>query len=195
MRILVRLFFAPLKGRRKDAASPCPSSFWIVFAANQKTGGEKLKTKYFVWEDVECDGINPNWQELTGREFLALVRSAKVAGRYFVKLENAHDGTATVIEATRASYLAWKKEENHREYLKGFEDGISAFSYHSADSDDGGCGEGLEPPAYWFVGWFCAFLHVPARDKTILIMCFCCVSFSRPYPHIPYFFRTDLTKT
>lgn len=100
-----------------------------------------MKTTYLVWEDPTCDGINPNWQELTGQEFLAFVRSAKAAGRYFVKLENAQDGTVTVIEATRASYLAWRKEENHRKYLEGLEKDMSTFSYHSVDSDAGGCGE------------------------------------------------------
>ena len=100
-----------------------------------------MKTTYLVWEDPSCDGINPNWRELTGQEFLAFVRSAEAAGRHFVKLKNAQDGNATVIEATRASYLAWKKEENHREYLKACAEGIPVISYHESEADGSGNGE------------------------------------------------------
>lgn len=102
-----------------------------------------MKTTYLVWEDPSCEGINPNWRELTGQEFLAFVRSAEAAGRYFVKLENAHDGTATVIEATRASYLAWRREKRHREYLKACAEGVPTFSYHALEAAGGSYGEEL----------------------------------------------------
>lgn len=102
-----------------------------------------MKTTYLVWKDPACDGINPSWRELAGQEFLALVRSAEAAGRYFVKLENAEDGTATVIEATRASYLAWRKEKRRHEYLQTCAEGKPAVSYHALDSDSGECGEEL----------------------------------------------------
>lgn len=102
-----------------------------------------MKNTYLVWENPACKSINPIWRELNGQEFLALVRSTEVAGRYFVKLGNAQDGTAIVIEATRASYLAWKKEKNHSEYLKSCAESTSTFSYHEGDSAEGGCGEEL----------------------------------------------------
>ena len=102
-----------------------------------------MKTTYLVWEDPACDGINPNWLELAGPEFLALVRSAKASGRYFVKLDNAQDGIATIIEATRPSYLAWKKENNHRAYLKTCAEGKHTVSYQALESDCDSYGEEL----------------------------------------------------
>ena len=100
-----------------------------------------MKTTYLVWEDPTCDGINPNWPELTRLEFLTLVRSAEAAGRYFVKLENAQDGTVTVIEATRASYLVWKQEKNHSDYLRICAEGKPTVSYHALRSDGRSYGE------------------------------------------------------
>lgn len=102
-----------------------------------------MKTTYLVWEDPSCEGINPSWQELNGQEFLALVRSAEAVGRYFVKLESIQKDTAIVIEATRASYLAWKKEKNHREYLESCAKGKTTFSYHAMEADGSSYGEEL----------------------------------------------------
>lgn len=107
-----------------------------------------MKTTYLVWKNPTRDGINPSWRELSGQEFLALVRSAEVTGRYFVKLENAEDGTAIIIESTRASYLAWKKEKRRREYLKACAGGKPAISYHALALDGGcSCEELLEDKA------------------------------------------------
>lgn len=102
-----------------------------------------MKTTYFVWEDPSCEGISPNWLELSGQEFLALVRSAEAVGRYFVKMEDAQEGTATVIEATRASYLAWKKDKNRQVYLKACAKAKPTVSYHALVSDGGVYGEEL----------------------------------------------------
>lgn len=100
-----------------------------------------MKTIYLVWENPACNGINPIWKELAGQEFLALVRSAEAAGRFFIKLENAQDGTAIVIEATEASYLAWRKEKRHREYLENCAEDIHIVSYHALKADGGYYGE------------------------------------------------------
>ena len=39
---------------------------------------ERMKTTYLIWKDPSCAGINPEWQELTGQEFYALVKSPDV---------------------------------------------------------------------------------------------------------------------
>ena len=90
-----------------------------------------MKTTYYAWENPDCNGIDPIWVELSGLEFLALVRSAESKGRYFIKLENDQNGTATIIESTATSYLAWKKEKNRREYLKRCAEGKPTVSYHA----------------------------------------------------------------
>lgn len=106
-----------------------------------------MKTTYLVWQNPACNGINPSWQELTGQEFLALVRSAEAAGRYFVKIGNAEDGDITVLEATRANYLAWRKEKRRHEYLKTCAAEKPTVSYHALDSDGGYGEEMLEDEA------------------------------------------------
>ena len=104
-----------------------------------------MKT-YLVWKDPSCNGINPDWQEITGQEFLALVRSPESKGRHFVKLfsENA-DGSdgCFVMESTKAEYLKWKKEKRHREYLRDSNPGYTQISYHAIETEDGCYGEEL----------------------------------------------------
>ena len=121
--------------------SRSPPLFDLSSSKNRKAEERKLKTTYLVWEDPTCDGINPSWQELAGQEYLTFVRSGKAAGRYFVKLENNEDNTAIVMEATRANFLAWRKEKNHRAYLNTCAKGKIIFPYHALDSDSGGYGE------------------------------------------------------
>lgn len=74
-----------------------------------------MKTIYLIWKDLSCGGVNPDWQEITGQEFYALVDSVEAKERYFIKLPSSHangsDG-AIVMEATKSDYLNWKSEKN-----------------------------------------------------------------------------------
>ena len=105
-----------------------------------------MKTTYLVWKDRSCNGINPAWQEITGQEFLALVRSPESNERYFVKLfsesTDGRDG-CFVMESTKTEYLKWKKEKRHREYLRDSNPGYTQISYHALESNDSYYGEEL----------------------------------------------------
>jgi hypothetical protein len=105
-----------------------------------------MKTTYLVWKDPASDGANPDWQELTGQEFLALVRSDEGKGRYFVRLDstapNAADG-AMVMEATKAYFDEWKREKNRSAYMRGLSKDFTTLSYHCLETDDGSYGEEL----------------------------------------------------
>ena len=105
-----------------------------------------MKTTYLVWKDPFCNGIDPDWQELSGREFYAFVRSPEAQGRYFVRLESTEpDGSdgCIVLEATQAYYTAWRQEQNHSNYLRRENKGIEILSYHALEGDDGAYGEEL----------------------------------------------------
>jgi len=105
-----------------------------------------MRTTYLVWKQPLCNGSAPEWQEITGQEFLALVRSADGAGRYFIKLPgHTEDGSdsAIVLETTRADYLEWKREKNRADYLRNLAKGFNTVSYHSLESEDGSYGEEL----------------------------------------------------
>jgi len=98
-----------------------------------------MKTIYLVWKDPACNGVSPDWMQLTGKEFLELVRSAKGKNRHFIKLHNpdyeAND-CQIVIEATKAAYADWKKEKNHADYLKKHNTGWRVISYHAMVKPD-----------------------------------------------------------
>lgn len=107
-----------------------------------------MKTTYWVWKDPFCNGVNTDWQELTGREFLTLVRSPEKQGRYFIRLGSSEfDGSdgAVVMETTEAAYTAWKQEKNHTDYLRNVAKGTSTVSYHALESEDCTFGEELLP--------------------------------------------------
>jgi len=105
-----------------------------------------MKTTYLVWKDPFCNGVNPDWQEIRGQEFLALVRSPEHKGRRFIRLSGAGGGSGDgdiVMEATKEQYEAWKKEKNHADYLRRCNRGFSIVSYHALESNDGIGGEEL----------------------------------------------------
>jgi hypothetical protein len=105
-----------------------------------------MKTTYLVWKDPNCGGVNVEWQEITGQEFLALVRSLEKGARHFIKLwscsEDSGDG-AIVMEATIEQYREWKKGKRHREYLRDSNPGYQIVSYHAMETADGCFGEEL----------------------------------------------------
>jgi len=105
-----------------------------------------MKTTYLVWKDPSCNGINPDWQELSGKEFLALVRSDEGRRRHFIRLDsiepNGADG-AIVMEATQVVYADWKREKNRNDYLNRVNGEYTIVSYYALEGDDGSYGEEL----------------------------------------------------
>jgi len=99
-----------------------------------------MKTTYLIWKSSPNEGVAPDWQEITGKEFLALVRSPQGKGRHFIKLPSTDpDGKdgAVVMETTRANYLDWKREKNRADYLRTCGKDTTVVSYHAMESDDG----------------------------------------------------------
>jgi DNA-directed RNA polymerase specialized sigma24 family protein len=100
----------------------------------------------FIWADPSCNGINPEWQQLTGREYFAIKDSLKCAGRDIAELKSTErDGSDGIIfiEATKAIYDEVRKETNHSDYLRREEEksGFKNIPYETlgtADTDYNG---------------------------------------------------------
>jgi hypothetical protein len=108
-----------------------------------------MKTIYLIWKNPLCKGIRPEWREITGKEFLSLVRSPEGKKRYFIRLLNTDDSSndsVIVMETTKIQYLDWKREKNHADYLRNYAKGITLTFYHEMESDEDECyGEELIP--------------------------------------------------
>jgi len=103
-----------------------------------------LKTTYLVWKNPSCDGINPDWLEITGRAFYALVNSPEGKKRHFIKLDSSsEDDGRIVLEATENEYRKWRKEQHRREYLRNVDPGYTQISYHALEAEDCCHGEEL----------------------------------------------------
>ena len=103
-----------------------------------------MKTTYLAWKNPSCNGINPDWQEITGREFYTLVNSPNGKDRCFIKLESvSKDDGVIFMEATKSEYRKWRKEKDHSDYIReGNQDkGYQTISYHAFEMEDGCYGE------------------------------------------------------
>ena len=99
-----------------------------------------MKTTYLVWKDPSCNGINPDWQEITGQEFYALVNTPENKERRFIKLNSAsEDGSdgEIVMESTETAYIAWRKEKRHKQHLRDTDPGYQIVSYHATETENG----------------------------------------------------------
>jgi hypothetical protein len=80
-----------------------------------------LKKIYLIWKDPAANTGRREWVQLTGREFYGFVRSPEAKGRYFIRLsavsEHCRDGMI-IIEASRAEYMEWRREQDHSAYLR-----------------------------------------------------------------------------
>lgn len=73
-----------------------------------------MSKKYFRWKDPSCNGINPEWIEMRGREFFEFKKNAANKNRYFVKVGDGLDADFDVIylEATKSEYDKWNAEHS-----------------------------------------------------------------------------------
>jgi DNA-directed RNA polymerase specialized sigma subunit len=101
-----------------------------------------MKTTYLAWKDPSCNGVNPDWQEISRSKFLLLVKSTEGKGRRFIRMGSTNgDGSdgIIVIEATETEYKVWLKEKRHRQHLRDCDPGYTLVSYHAIESEDEDC--------------------------------------------------------
>ena len=105
-----------------------------------------MKTTYLVWKNTSCNGINPDWQEISGQDFYTLVNSPEGKSRFFIKLDSADtesgDG-AIFMESSKTDYEKWRTEKNHSDYIgrQQRKSGYQVISYHAMETDDSYSGE------------------------------------------------------
>ena len=56
-----------------------------------------MSSQFYVWKDRNCNGIDPEWVQLTGREYFRFIKDPVNKGRCFVMLGNGGDSDAGVI--------------------------------------------------------------------------------------------------
>ena len=67
--------------------------------------------RYFIWKDANCNGIDPEWLEIKGKEFLEIVRDPENKRR-FIQWHDEDGECPDVVwyEVTNRDYLDYKKE-------------------------------------------------------------------------------------
>ena len=79
-----------------------------------------MANKYFIWKNPECNGINPEWIEITGTQFFSLEKNKSIK-RYFKRIDDGVEDGADVLilETTYEEYKDWhKKQESKRRKKK-----------------------------------------------------------------------------
>ena len=71
-----------------------------------------MSKQYFVWKDPGCNGIDPEWIEMTAREFFLFRRVPENKKRFFVTLDDGgcEEAGILIMEATKEHYNEWRKE-------------------------------------------------------------------------------------
>lgn len=89
-----------------------------------------MAKKYLVWKDRNCNGINPEWIEMTGEEFYAFISKDENKKRRFIVLNNriCEDADVIIMEANEEEFLQFQKEYDHAKYLHRFEKQVSFVS-------------------------------------------------------------------
>ncbi len=78
-----------------------------------------MSKKYYAWKNRECQGINPEWIELTGKEFVELCKANKdlpdEEKRWFYKLPGLEEGDDYLImECTYENFMKSEQERLQR---------------------------------------------------------------------------------
>ena len=105
-----------------------------------------MAKKYLVWKDRNCNGINPEWIEMTGEEFYAFISKDENKKRRFIVLNNriCEDADVIIMEANEEEYRKNKRKRNHEEYLDRYESQILFVSLSaSVYGDDSLCYEDI----------------------------------------------------
>ena len=72
--------------------------------------------RYFVWKDANCNGINPEWLEISGEEFMKLKENEPK--RRFIPCYDEDDPESDVFlyEATKENYNEWNRDQMRYHY-------------------------------------------------------------------------------
>lgn len=77
-----------------------------------------MSNKYFVWKDPNCNGVNPEWIQMTSKLFKAFISEPENAKRKFIRIPIDPDVRSKgcyVLETTPDGYRKWDADRR-REY-------------------------------------------------------------------------------
>ena len=91
------------------------------------------KKYYLVWKDETCNGVNPEWIFMTGKDFYKFIRKPENKKRYFMTLDDrvCKDADIITMECTKEKYQEWRVKKHHEEYLDKFEREYKFISINS----------------------------------------------------------------
>jgi len=74
-----------------------------------------MAKKYYRWKDENCNGINPEWVEMTGTEFYEFKKKDENKHRRFAEyIDEFSESDTIVLEVTRKKYNEWHSADNKR---------------------------------------------------------------------------------
>lgn len=77
-----------------------------------------MANQFFIWKDQNCNGVNPEWLEITGDEFYKLTNNKNNENRYFVRdyfnLDKIELGHFT-FEVTKEDFKKWDAARKRKE--------------------------------------------------------------------------------
>ena len=101
-----------------------------------------MKKLFFRWKDENCNGVNPEWVEMTGKEFLDFKRNPKNKHRKFAEYIDEYQESETIVmEVTKDTYNRWHCEDviRKRKRTERMEAG-----YKEISMDEEICGQNVE---------------------------------------------------
>ena len=64
-----------------------------------------MKKLFFRWKDESCNGVKPEWVEMTGKEFIEFKRNPENKHRKFAEYIDEYQESATIVmEVTQDTY-------------------------------------------------------------------------------------------
>jgi hypothetical protein len=128
--ILTRSFMSVIETRCRDP--PRSNQFSAI---HKKLIGVKIMTTYLAWKDPSCNGVNPQWEILSRKDFKRLVNTKSFNNRHFIRMQGSDTNDWIVIEATESQYKDWLVEKRHSQYLRDGNPGYEVDSYHGLEAD------------------------------------------------------------
>lgn len=82
-----------------------------------------MENKYFIWKDRNCNGINPEWRELSPREYYAFVTAPENKGRFFIDFnaDCSEETSVLMMEVTADEYADWDRRRHRFNYRQEME--------------------------------------------------------------------------
>lgn len=78
-----------------------------------------MAKKYYRWKDENCNGINPEWIEMSGQEYFEFKRNPENKYRKFIEYIDEYGETdVIVLEATKEEYDKWNREMHRQMYYE-----------------------------------------------------------------------------